>query len=154
MVKAQDDVIAQLDGTYLDVVDAYEYYADGGRATAAQEMADFVAAIRAHARARDPDFYIFPQNAPELATLVPAYLNSVDGIGQEDLYYGYNADEARFVGSLFWLEPGTNYNVRVTFADPDGGSLNGASVSATAFTRTEFDATNDPGRCDPVGSPP
>jgi uncharacterized protein (TIGR01370 family) len=81
------------DGAYLDIIDAYEYYADQGRTTAAQEMADFVAAIRAHAHDRDPDFYIFPQNAPELATLVPAYLNSADGIGQEDLYYGYDADD-------------------------------------------------------------
>ncbi|MBU1878269.1 MAG: endo alpha-1,4 polygalactosaminidase, partial [Chloroflexi bacterium] len=83
---------AGFDGAYLDIIDAYEYYADRGRATAAQEMADFVAAIRAYARARDPDFLIVPQNAPELAGLVPAYLHSVDGIGQEDIYYGYNAD--------------------------------------------------------------
>jgi cysteinyl-tRNA synthetase len=56
-------------------------------------MADFVAAIRGHARARDPDFYIFPQNAPELATLAPTHLNSADGIGQEDIYYGYEDDD-------------------------------------------------------------
>jgi len=84
---------AGFDGAYLDIIDAYEYYADGGRATAAQEMAGFVAAIRAHARARDPDFYIFPQNAPELAEKVPAYLDCVDGIGQEDIYYGYEKDD-------------------------------------------------------------
>ncbi|MBI4470938.1 MAG: endo alpha-1,4 polygalactosaminidase [Acidobacteria bacterium] len=84
---------AGFDGAYLDIIDAYEYYAERGRTTAAQEMVDFVAAIRAHARARDPNFYIFPQNAPELATLVPAYLKSVDGIGQEDLFYGYEEDD-------------------------------------------------------------
>ena len=56
-------------------------------------MADFVAAIRAHARAGDAGFSIFPQNAPELAALVPAYLGSVDGIGQEDIYYGYEDDD-------------------------------------------------------------
>ncbi len=84
---------AGFDGAYLDIVDAYEYYAEAGRATAAQEMADFVAAIRARAQARDPDFLIVPQNAPELAALVPAYMNSVDGIGQEDIYYGYEADD-------------------------------------------------------------
>lgn len=84
---------AGFDGVYLDIIDAYEYYADQGRATAAQEMADFVGAIRAHARARDPDFYIFPQNASELATLVSGYLALVDGIGQEDLYYGYDGDD-------------------------------------------------------------
>ena len=91
---------AGFDGAYLDIIDAYEYYADGsaglttsqGRTTAAQEMADFVAAIRARAHARDPNFYIFPQNSPELAEKVPNYLDLVDGIGQEDIYYGYNGD--------------------------------------------------------------
>ncbi|MFQ5859236.1 MAG: hypothetical protein ACE5LU_26855 [Anaerolineae bacterium] len=52
---------AGFDGAYLDIIDAYEYYAGQGRTTAAQEMADFVAAIRTHARDRDPDCYIFPQ---------------------------------------------------------------------------------------------
>ncbi len=84
---------AGFDGAYLDIIDAYEYYQDQGRASAAQEMVDFVAAIRAYARRRDPNFLIFPQNAPELATIIPAYLHSVDGIGQEDIYYGYNADD-------------------------------------------------------------
>jgi parallel beta-helix repeat protein len=42
------------------------------------------------------------------------------------------------VGSLFWLEPDTAYDVRVTFSDPDGGPLNGASVQATAATRAEI----------------
>jgi TolB protein len=83
------------DGAYLDIIDAYEYYADQGRAAASQEMVDFVAAIRAYARDRDPDFYILVQNAPELAHLVPSYLNSVDGIGQEDIYYGYEDDDVR-----------------------------------------------------------
>ena len=84
---------AGFDGAYLDIIDAYEYYAEQGRATAAQEMAGLVAAIRARARARDPDFYIFPQNAPELVGQVPDYLGSVDGIGQEDIYYGYDDDD-------------------------------------------------------------
>jgi TolB protein len=83
---------AGFDGAYLDIIDAYEYYSDT-RATAAQDMADFVAAIRAHAHARDPDFYIFPQNAPELADEIPGYLDSVDGIGQEDIYYGYDDED-------------------------------------------------------------
>ena len=84
---------AGFDGAYLDIIDAYEYYADKGRATAAQEMADFVAAIAAHAHTRDPNFLIFPQNGSELAGLVPTYLASVDGIGQEDIYYGYEKDD-------------------------------------------------------------
>jgi len=84
---------AGFDGAYLDIIDAYEYYADQGRTTAAREMVDFVASIAARARARDPDFCIFPQNAAELVVAVPAYLNIVNGIGQEDLYYGYDNDD-------------------------------------------------------------
>jgi hypothetical protein len=44
----------------------------------------------------------------------------------------------RFVGSLFWLQPGTSYDVQVTFADPDTGPLNGTMVQSTASTRTEI----------------
>jgi len=44
----------------------------------------------------------------------------------------------RFVGSLFWLTPGTTYDVRVTFADPDGGPLNGTTISGAAATRAEI----------------
>jgi cysteinyl-tRNA synthetase len=83
---------AGFDGAYLDIIDAYEYYS-GTRPSAAQDMAGFVAAIRAHARARDPGFYLFPQNAPELADEISGYLDSVDGIGQEDIYYGYDDDD-------------------------------------------------------------
>ena len=83
---------AGFEGVYLDIIDAYEYFAERGRSTAAQEMADFVAAIASYFRSRDPDFYIFPQNAPELAHLVTGYLDYVDGIDQEDLYYGYSEE--------------------------------------------------------------
>ncbi|MBN2002204.1 MAG: right-handed parallel beta-helix repeat-containing protein [Anaerolineae bacterium] len=44
----------------------------------------------------------------------------------------------RFVGSLFWLSPGVTYEVRVTFADPDGGALDGVTVSGTLATRAEI----------------
>ena len=42
----------------------------------------------------------------------------------------------RFVGSLFWLEPGTTYDVRVTFVDK-GGSLNCVALTGSAQTRPE-----------------
>ena len=88
-----DRVLASgFDGVYLDILDAYEYFADRGRVTAAQDMADLVAAIASYVRARNPGFYIFPQNAPELASKTIGYLNSIDGIGQEDIYFGYEAD--------------------------------------------------------------
>jgi parallel beta-helix repeat protein len=43
-----------------------------------------------------------------------------------------------FVGSLFWLVPGTSYDVRVRYADPDGAPLDGAGAGATASTRAEI----------------
>ncbi len=45
--------------------------------------------------------------------------------------------DTRFVGSLFWLEPGATYDVRVTFDDP-GGALDGDSVEDTGSTRAEI----------------
>jgi len=45
--------------------------------------------------------------------------------------------DTRFVGSLFWLEPGTVYEVRVTFSDLDG-SLHGVTVEGTTSTRAEI----------------
>jgi hypothetical protein len=60
----------------------------------------------------------------------------------------------RFVGSLFWLEPGTIYQVRVTFSDQDGGPLNGVILQASASTRTEINIppTNDTFIVSPTGS--
>jgi cysteinyl-tRNA synthetase len=78
---------SKFDGVYCDVIDAYEYYQERGRSEAAAEMADFVAAVRSYARARDPDFFVFVQNAAELAGIIPSYLDAMDGIGQEDIYY-------------------------------------------------------------------
>ena len=45
--------------------------------------------------------------------------------------------DTRFVGSLFWLKPGTAYDVRVTLIDPDGPPLDGAELQDTASTRPE-----------------
>lgn len=82
------------DGVYLDRVDAYEYWQERGRETAAREMADFVISLAEYARARHPGFGVFPQNAEELGLLFPDYLETVTGIGVEDLYYGYPRDNA------------------------------------------------------------
>jgi len=48
-------------------------------------------------------------------------------------------DDSRFVGSLFWLEPGTTYEVRVLCSDPDEGPLDGIVLTGTASTRAEAD---------------
>lgn len=43
----------------------------------------------------------------------------------------------RFVGSLFYLQPDTNYDVQITLRDPDKGVLDGTVVTSTASTRRE-----------------
>ncbi len=80
------------DGVYLDRVDAYWYYEEQGRETAAREMADFVIDLAEYARERRPGFGVFPQNAEELGIRFPDYLETVTGVGVEDLYYGYPRD--------------------------------------------------------------
>jgi len=88
-----DQVLALgFDGIYLDIIDAYDYYEDQGRDTAAEEMVDFVLALAVYARERDPDFGVFPQNAEELSLDFPEYLEAMTGIGVEDIYYGYPDD--------------------------------------------------------------
>jgi parallel beta-helix repeat protein len=50
--------------------------------------------------------------------------------------------DTQFVGSLFWLEPGMTYDVRVTFVDAND-VLHCAMISAAGATRAEI-ATSDP----------
>ena len=65
-----------------------------------QEMRDFVIGISNSAKSINPGFIIIPQNGIELVTIsgeenaMPdtAYLNAIDGNGQEDLLYGYDND--------------------------------------------------------------
>jgi len=88
-----DQILALgFDGVYLDRVDAYWYYQDQGRDTAAQEMVDFILDFTAYARKEHPGFGVFPQNAEELGTMFPEFLEAMTGIGVEDLYYGYPRD--------------------------------------------------------------
>ena len=66
-----------------------------------QEMRNFVQEISVYAKGINPNFAIIPQNGADLVSTTgdetaPAemnYINAIDGIGQEDLFYGYNADD-------------------------------------------------------------
>ena len=88
-----DQILALgFDGVYLDRVDAYWYYQDQGRETAAREMVDFILDFTTYARQRHPGFGVFPQNAEELGIRFPDYLQAMTGVGVEDLYYGYPRD--------------------------------------------------------------
>lgn len=65
-----------------------------------QDMRDFVQGISDYGKSLDPDFIIIPQNGHELLTEdgeengSPAseYIQAIDGVGREDLFYGYNED--------------------------------------------------------------
>jgi cysteinyl-tRNA synthetase len=65
-----------------------------------QRMRDFVQAISVYAKDKQPGFLIIPQNGLEILTQdgnedgkpVTEYLNAIDGVGREDLFYGYNED--------------------------------------------------------------
>ena len=83
---------AHFDGVYLDLIDSYEAYLSLSSVQASLEMVRFVRRIREYGQIVDPDFLIFVQNGAELATIHSEYLDFLDGIGQEDLYYGYDED--------------------------------------------------------------
>lgn len=65
------------------------------------EMRHFVERISQSARNRQPGFIIVPQNGHNLLTadgtangaLVVNYRNAIDGMGREDLFYGYEEDD-------------------------------------------------------------
>ena len=64
-------------------------------------MREFVQRISFYAKAKDNNFIIIPQNGQELVTEngeedgQPAldYLQAIDGVGREDLFYGYDHDD-------------------------------------------------------------
>jgi len=67
-----------------------------------QEMRDFVQEMRAYAKAQQSEFLIIPQNGQEILTVnsepegevSSLYMNAIDAVGREDLFYGYTADDA------------------------------------------------------------
>lgn len=65
-----------------------------------QEMRDFVQNISQYAKIKRTGFFVIPQNGQELVTTngddqgAPDmnYLNAIDGVGREDLFYGFDYD--------------------------------------------------------------
>jgi cysteinyl-tRNA synthetase len=77
---------AGFDGVYLDRVDAF-YNWEHRLGDAQQAMIQFVAELRAYARARNPNFLIVGQNA-EVLLQSRRYRGLIDGFAKEDLFYG------------------------------------------------------------------
>ena len=63
-------------------------------------MREFVQDISAYAKEQDADFAVIPQNGHALltedgesdGTVDATYVAAIDGVGREDLFYGYDAD--------------------------------------------------------------
>ena len=68
-----------------------------------QAMRDFVIDLSEYAKATKSGFLIVPQNGQELVTdsgdaqgkLQESYLDAIDGVGRENMFYGYFADDQR-----------------------------------------------------------
>ena len=68
-----------------------------------EEMRSFVGEISHYAKEAKPGFIIIPQNGVELVTVdgevsgtaSSIYLANIDAVGQEDLFYGFNADNKK-----------------------------------------------------------
>jgi cysteinyl-tRNA synthetase, unknown class len=90
-----------------NTVDSTEEGKDKSKVNAAvdvqQEMRTFIKDISAYARQYAPNFMIVPQDGLALLTSTgdstgtpdTSYLNAINGVGQEEVYYGYdNVDDA------------------------------------------------------------
>ena len=78
------------DGAYLDMIVTYEEIsaesANTNREDLAAKMVALIARLSAYAKSQNPNFKIVPQNSPELQ-LIPGYLEAVDGLGMEEMYF-------------------------------------------------------------------
>jgi cysteinyl-tRNA synthetase len=99
-----------------------------------QDMRDFVQDISAYAKAIDPTFLIIPQNGQELLTAngtengIPDanYTAAIDGVGREDLFYGYTNDDI--------ATPISELNYMMAFLDI--AESNGVEVLVTDYCWT------------------
>ncbi len=78
-----------------------------------QEMKNFVQSISKYAKGINSSFLVIPQNGQELVTMDGnedgspdmTYLNAIDGVGREDLYFGYDYDnEPTPEGEIIYME--------------------------------------------------
>lgn len=94
-----------------------------------EDMRNFVEGISSYAKNSDSDFFIIPQNGPELLTLdgeedgpeAEDYISSIDGVGREDLFYGYRKDnkatpksEQKYLTSFMDLAVNNGIKIMVT----------------------------------------
>jgi cysteinyl-tRNA synthetase len=98
VLPAIDDAMARgFDGVYLDIVDGFQTYEQGAdgylddrinpetKQTYRRDMVDWVKAIAARARAKDPAALVIPQNGSQLATHKDL-VEVISAQGIEDLF--------------------------------------------------------------------
>lgn len=93
---------AGFDAAFLDVVDTYAYWEGLGRATAADEMVQFVTALTAYARSVNSNFKIIAQNSAPLL-MRNDYLAAIDAVSSESMWYSEEVPWTQ--GDLDWLLP-------------------------------------------------
>lgn len=99
-----------------------------------QEMRVFVQGISVYAKGIDPDFLIIPQNGQEILTqnsepdglIATEYVNAIDAVGREDLFYGYTSDDV--------ATPVADRDYLISFCDV--ANVNGKLVMVTDYCET------------------
>ncbi|MBI5115101.1 endo alpha-1,4 polygalactosaminidase [Candidatus Poribacteria bacterium] len=99
-----------------------------------EDMRRFVEGISAYAKGIRPGFNVIPQNGHELLTVngaatgpvAQAYVDAIDGVGREDLFYGYSADNIP--------TPPTERNYMIGFMNV--AENNGVQAFVTDYCRT------------------
>jgi cysteinyl-tRNA synthetase, unknown class len=94
--RVDQALAAGFDGAYLDLVTAYEEIKIPGmqQEELASRMVALIARLSRYAKGKQAGFKVVPQNCPELYTWTPwgskpneTYLQAIDGIGLEDVFY-------------------------------------------------------------------
>jgi cysteinyl-tRNA synthetase len=96
-----------------------------------QDMRDFVIGISEYSASMNSTFLVIPQNGQELLTVDgskyadPAvdYIDAIDGVGREELFYGYNLDNV----------PTPDYETEYMAAFLDIAEANGVEALVTDY---------------------
>ncbi|MDY6835085.1 MAG: DUF2341 domain-containing protein [Chloroflexota bacterium] len=113
------------DGVFLDVVDAYWMWP--ARATAKQDMGDFIASMTEYARKTNPNFIVLANGGDGLYDH-PGFVASVTGVVKESVYYGYSGDNT----------PTPSYATSYVEANLDRFIAAGNMVFIIDFTQTQM----------------
>lgn len=105
-----------------------------------QEMRNFVIGLSKYAKTINPKFAVIPQNGIQLVTTDgertsppnTAYLNAIDGNGQEDLFFGYENDDQA-------TDPAVTSNLRSYL---DISKANGKKILAIDYCSTPSKMTS------------